>query len=105
MFASATDSSTTDQLFELAMEFLQGNHFSIDALSKYGVRYLSRVEEASAIEHALRKHTPQSTEEVEINEEDQETQEFLRAVRRAINNWLAEGKVSPSARIESGGTL
>ncbi|KAJ5584970.1 uncharacterized protein N7459_004770 [Penicillium hispanicum] len=75
-----------------SVEFLLGNQFSIDAICKHGVRYLSREEEAQAVERAKQKYNPEPVEAVEVNETDQESIEFLRAVRQTISNWTKGGK-------------
>lgn len=76
-----------------AVQFLLGNHFSIDALCKQGVHYLSRDEETQAWAHANIKVNRNDV--VDVKETDQETLDFLKAVRHAIDNWLAQGEVQP----------
>lgn len=74
-----------------AVEFLLGNGFSIDAICKHGVRYLSRKEEADAVERANQKLEPAET--VEVKDSDQESLEFLRVVRGTIDAWMKPGVV------------
>lgn len=76
------------------MEFLLANDFSIDHMCSFGVRYLSREEEKLALKRAIEKcHTRLPVQSLEINKDDQETLEFITAVRVLIDDWLAEGEV------------
>ena len=77
------------------MEFLLAHGFSIDKMCSSGVRYLSRVEEESAIRRAIVKCRSQSpVPHMKIQEDDLECSEFLGSARLAINEWLAQGEVS-----------
>ncbi|CAG7953256.1 unnamed protein product [Penicillium nalgiovense] len=76
-----------------SMEFLLANHFSIDHMCTFGVRYLSREEEKLAIERATEKCYSRSPVQVaDIKKDDHESLEFLEAVRIIINEWLAQGE-------------
>lgn len=76
------------------MEFLLANHFSIDHMCTFGVRYLSREEEKLAIKRAAQKCQSRNPVQVaDIKTDDHETLEFLEAVRVSVNEWLAQGEV------------
>lgn len=76
------------------MEFLLANHFSIDHMCTFGVRYLSRQEEKLAIERAAQKFQSRRPVQVaDIKKDDHESLEFLKAVRFSVNEWLAQGEV------------
>jgi hypothetical protein len=76
------------------MEFLLANHFSIDHMCSFGVRYLSRSEEILAIKRATEKCQSRNPVQVaNIKQDDHESLEFLEAVRVSINEWLAQGEV------------
>jgi hypothetical protein len=74
---------------------LLGSRFSVDALSKQGVRYLTRNEEQEARDKAnLRFNLPDVWG---IKDTDQESVRFLQEVRVLIEHWVAHGQVkSPS---------
>jgi poly(A)-specific ribonuclease len=77
------------------MEFLLAHGFSIDTMCSSGVRYISRVEEQSAIERAIEKCRSQSPiPNMDIREDDIECLQFLESARFAINEWLGQGDVS-----------
>ncbi|KAJ5918589.1 Ribonuclease CAF1 [Penicillium verhagenii] len=74
-----------------SMEFLMGHNFSMDSLCKYGVRYLSRDEEAESVAKARHRFTRKnSIATLELTETDKESIDFLGAVRRIIDWWLAQ---------------
>jgi hypothetical protein len=76
------------------MEFLLANHFSIDHMCTFGVRYLSREEEKLAIKRATEKcYSRNPVQVADIKKDDHESLEFLEAVRISINEWLAQGEV------------
>ncbi|CAI7583512.1 unnamed protein product [Penicillium crustosum] len=76
-----------------SMEFLLANHFSIDHMCTFGVRYLSREEEKLAIKRAAQKCQSRNPVQVaDIKTDDHETLEFLEAVRVSVNEWLAQGE-------------
>ncbi|KAJ5714761.1 uncharacterized protein N7483_011942 [Penicillium malachiteum] len=76
-----------------AMEFLVNNSFSIDNACKNGVRYLSRQEEAQALELAEQRYSLEgSKRSIEVKETDKESLEFLNSVRGQINRWLSQPK-------------
>ncbi|KXG52724.1 uncharacterized protein PGRI_079800 [Penicillium griseofulvum] len=76
-----------------SMEFLLANHFSIDHMCSFGVRYLSRSEEILAIKRATEKCQSRNPVQVaNIKQDDLESLEFLEAVRVSINEWLAQGE-------------
>lgn len=76
------------------MEFLLANHFSIDHMCTFGVRYLSREEEKLAIRRATEKcQSRNPVQVVDIKKKDHESLEFLEAVRVSVNEWLAQGEV------------
>lgn len=77
-----------------AMEFLLSHGFSIDTMCSSGVRYLSRVEEESAIKRATERCFRPTVPNIKIQEDDFECLEFLGSARLAINEWLAQGEVS-----------
>ena len=70
-----------------AVEFLLGHGFSIDALCKQGVRYLSRSEEQEAREHKNTRLNRLDT--WDIQGIDQVTLDFLEEVRALLDNWVA----------------
>ena len=94
----------TDSL-RTAVEFLLRNGFSMDTQCKSGVPYLSREEEKEAIAKATEKSNHQATKKfLEIEESDQESLEFVQAVRQIVDSWLAQGVVclcgpKPSQRV------
>ncbi|KGO65592.1 Ribonuclease CAF1 [Penicillium italicum] len=76
-----------------SMEFLLANHFSIDHMCTFGVRYLSREEEKLAIRRATEKcYSRNPVQVVDIKKDDYESLEFLEAVRVSVNEWLAQGE-------------
>ncbi|CAI7585788.1 unnamed protein product [Penicillium palitans] len=76
-----------------SMEFLLANHFSIDHMCTFGVRYLSREEEKLAIKRAAQKCQSRNPVQVaDIKKDDYESLEFLEAVRVSVNEWLAQGE-------------
>ncbi|KAJ5479757.1 hypothetical protein N7530_005266 [Penicillium desertorum] len=76
-----------------SMEFLLANHFSIDHMCTFGVRYLSREEEKLAIKRATEKcYLRNPVQVADIKKDDHESLEFLEAVRININEWLAQGE-------------
>ncbi|KAJ5940307.1 hypothetical protein N7516_000475 [Penicillium verrucosum] len=76
-----------------SMEFLLANHFSIDHMCTFGVRYLSRQEEKLAIERAAQKcQSRRPVQVADIKKDDHESLEFLKAVRVSVNEWLAQGE-------------
>jgi len=83
----------TDSL-RTAVEFLLRNGFSMDTQCKSGVPYLSREEEKEAIAKATEKFNHQATNKLlEIEEADQESLEFVQAVRQIVDSWLVQGVV------------
>ena len=83
-----------------AMEFLLAQGFSIDTMCKTGIRYLSREEEASAIQIAVEKSRSRTNiPDIKVQEDDIECLKFLQSSRLTINEWLAEGEVSISSNI------
>lgn len=78
-----------------AMEFLLAHGFSVDNMCNFGVRYLSRLEEETAIQRAIEKcRSPSPVPQLNIQENDVECLEFLQSARAAINEWLGQGEVS-----------
>ncbi|KAJ5638484.1 hypothetical protein N7528_000874 [Penicillium herquei] len=76
-----------------AMEFLINNSFSLDNACKNGVRYLSREEEAEALDLAEQKYSLKGSKSaIEVKETDKETLDFLNSVRDQINSWLSRPK-------------
>lgn len=76
------------------MEFLLANHFSIDHMCTFGVRYLSREDEKLAIRRATEKyHSRNAVQVADIKKDDHESLEFLEAVRVRVNEWLEQGEV------------
>lgn len=78
----------------LAADFLMENKFSMDSFFKHGVRYLSRDEEHQAMAKALeRRDRPMTHRSLDVKETEHESIEFLQAVRRLVDDWLAPGDV------------
>jgi poly(A)-specific ribonuclease len=76
------------------MEFLMNHHFSMEILCKYGVRYLSRDEEAQCLTIASQRYSrTNAIAAVDVKETDKETIDFLKAARRTINWWLNQSDV------------
>ncbi|EKV16031.1 CAF1 family ribonuclease, putative [Penicillium digitatum] len=76
-----------------SMEFLLANHFSIDHMCTFGVRYLSREDEKLAIRRATEKyHSRNAVQVADIKKDDHESLEFLEAVRVRVNEWLEQGE-------------
>lgn len=71
------------------------NHqFSMEILCKYGVRYLSRDEEAQCLIIASQRYNRTSAiVAVDVKVTDKQTIDFLQAARRMINWWLAQSVV------------
>lgn len=67
----------------------------MDAYFKNGVKYLSRDEEKEATAKATERRDRQAARrlEIDVKEEDQESLEFLEAVRKFVDDWLALGNV------------
>lgn len=76
------------------MKFLLQNQFSLASLYNDGVQYLSRQEEDRAMTKASAKfnRTP-SRAVLEIKETERDSIEFVGAVRKLVQNWLALGQV------------
>ncbi|KAJ5690675.1 hypothetical protein N7462_005067 [Penicillium macrosclerotiorum] len=74
-----------------ATEFLMNNRFDLNSLYRDGVRYLSRREEEEAMEQGIKKCNPHDTVDTRGLELDNpESIDFLQAVRRELDNWLAQ---------------
>ncbi|KAJ6164821.1 hypothetical protein N7470_003493 [Penicillium chermesinum] len=85
-------------LMSCSMEFLMGHNFNMQEVCQAGVRYLSREEEADAIQVAANKFDPEKAAEAVTGKDlDQKHQLFLIQVRHAINTWLAN-KTKPSCQ-------
>lgn len=78
-----------------AAEFLLESKFSMDSLFKHGVRYLSRNEENQAIAKATerRDRTEEHRSLLDVKDTDHESIEFMQAVRRLVDDWIALGDV------------
>lgn len=77
-----------------AAAFLLDNNFSMDAFFKFGVPFLSRAEEDDAMAKATeRRDRAPVRRSLDVKENDHESIEFLEAVRRLVENWLAKGDV------------
>lgn len=77
------------------MEFLIGNHFSMDDVCKKGVRYLSRDEESKAMKVASRRYNPKTmVESIDAQTMDRENQDFLIQVRHVIETWMTDREVT-----------
>ncbi|KAF4177482.1 hypothetical protein CNMCM8694_000231 [Aspergillus lentulus] len=75
-----------------AIEFLLENKFSIDSILKQGVQYLSREEETQAIANAIERRDRVATHtSIDVKETEHESLDFLKAVRRLVDDWLALG--------------
>ncbi|KAL4871161.1 hypothetical protein BDV12DRAFT_184032 [Aspergillus spectabilis] len=75
-----------------AIEFLLEHKFNMDSLYRTGVQYISREEEAQAVARAVGRQTQTSTlTSMDVKETDHESLEFLKSVRRLVDNWLALG--------------
>ncbi|KAJ5650371.1 CAF1 family ribonuclease [Penicillium longicatenatum] len=80
-----------------SMEFLMNHHFSMEILCKYGVRYLSRDEEAQCLTIASQRYSrTNAIAAVDVKATDKETIDFLMAARRTINWWLNQTNTSIS---------
>ncbi|KAJ5785390.1 CAF1 family ribonuclease [Penicillium pulvis] len=80
-----------------SMEFLMNHQFSMEILCKYGVRYLSRDEEAQCLIIASQRYNRTSAiSAVDVKAADKETIDFLQAARRMINWWLAQSDTKRS---------
>lgn len=92
LMTSFIDGTVTDCT---AADFLLENNFSMDAYFKNGVKYLSRDEEKEATAKATERRDRSVVRrlEIDVKEEDQESLEFLEAVRKLIDDWLALGNV------------
>lgn len=74
----------------LAIEFLLENKFSLAALYKDGVSYLSRDEANLALAKATERRDRVGARTVlDIKETDYESLQFLKATRCLIDDWLA----------------
>ena len=67
----------------------------MDSFYKNGVRYLSRDEENQALVKATerRDRTVENRSLLDVKDTDHESIEFMKAVRRLVDNWLALGDV------------
>lgn len=78
----------------VAVEFLMGNKFRIEAPFQEGVPYLSRDEEKLAMAKAVeRRDRVTVPSDIDVKETDHESLQFLKVVRSGINAWLALGDV------------
>lgn len=78
----------------VAVEFLLENKFHMEALYKDGVPYLSREEADLAMARATERRDRVGVRtSLDVKETDYESLQFLKAVRRVIDDWLALGKV------------
>ncbi|THC97826.1 hypothetical protein EYZ11_002679 [Aspergillus tanneri] len=81
-----------DSCFQSSVTFLLENQFSMAALYKDGVRYLSREEEAHAMARASQKYNRSAPRAVlDIKETEHESIAFIAAVRHLVNDWVAHG--------------
>lgn len=67
----------------------------MDSLFKHGMRYLSRDEENKAIAKATerRDRTVEHRSLLDVKDTDHESIEFMQAVRRLVDDWIALGDV------------
>ena len=67
----------------------------MDSFFKHGVRYLSRDEENQAIAKATerRDRTEEHRSVLDVKDTDHESIEFMQAVRRLVDDWIALGDV------------
>ncbi|EAW14551.1 CAF1 family ribonuclease [Aspergillus clavatus NRRL 1] len=73
-----------------AVEFLLENKFSMDAVFKNGVCYLSREEEELAMAKAIERRDRVATHTlIDVKETELESLAFLQAARRLVDDWLA----------------
>lgn len=87
--------------FRTAVEFLLSHGFSIDSVCQHGVRYLSRDEEIRARNIQIQRFSNgQQGQEEDIQVVDRDVQDFIAAVHAVIDDWLAQGEVSPFARLK-----
>jgi prophage antirepressor-like protein len=72
--------------------------FNMDSLYRNGVQYISREEESQAVAKAVARAVGRQTQSsiltsIDVKETDHESLEFLKSVRRLVDNWLAFGDV------------
>jgi poly(A)-specific ribonuclease len=79
-----------------AVEFLLRNNFSFDLPLHNGVQYLSRVEEAEAIQKANERLDFRNRfEDIQLTERDVDALDFITKVRGEIDDWVQSKVVFP----------
>ena len=80
-------------LIQLAVEFLLGYGFRMDALFTEGVPYFSREEETRARAIAAYRRDKSNYADILIEENDFETHAFIAHVKEEVNEWKKQGMV------------
>ena len=81
------------RLTSLAVEFLLGHNFRMEAPFLEGVPYFSREEEATARSLAYARRDRINVADIFIDQDDVESLEFLRRVRQEIMAWRSRKTV------------
>lgn len=86
---------TFSLLIFVAVEFLRGAGFRMDAPFSEGIPFFDREEESCARTAAACRRNKSEIKDIYIKDEDVESFEFIRGVRREIQDW--EAKNMPGA--------
>jgi len=82
------------QLIPEAVEFLIGHGFNIGAPFTKGVPYLSREEEATAMEIEAARRDKFAIEDIHLRSDEVESIKFVQRVRQDIEKWKSRKTVS-----------
>jgi hypothetical protein len=78
----------------LAVDFLMSNGFRMEAPYTEGLPYLSREEEAQVKADLIqRDNFSNIISDLDVKDTDEESLQFLKSVRRDIDEWVALGDV------------
>lgn len=94
-YVITSGSSACLPLINLAVDFLLNNGFRMEAPYIDGLPYLSRDEEKQVQANLVeRENLSNVISDIDVKETDEESLEFLKTVRRDIDEWLAVGEVN-----------
>lgn len=84
---------------DLAVDFLMSNGFRMEAPYVDGLHYLSREEESQVKADLVeRENFSNVISDIDVKDTDEESLDFLKAVRRDIDEWIAMGDVHYPSR-------
>jgi hypothetical protein len=75
------------------VEFLVRHAFGFDKVFRYGVQYLSRVEEDYLRKDYVTRTSKSSRVTIELDQNDTESREFIISIRKKVDAWLSDKEV------------